>query len=95
VWCPGPPVRVAVVDGDRSDVVFGTELASAIDETGKPKMRTTGAMVTFPLRRGARRAIQIWSTVEDIAPGKLDRGDVRLISAYWLDDEPRPVVTIQ
>lgn len=95
VWCPGPPVRVAVIDGDRSDVVFTTELASALDESGKPQTRTTGAMVAFPLRRGARRAIQIWSTVEEVAPGKTGRGDVRLISAYWLEDEPRPVVTIQ
>ena len=95
MWCPGSPVRIAVIDGDRADVTFSKGLGSAFGETGKPQAPKTGAMVAFPLRRGTRRAIQIWSTIEEIAHDQVDHGEVRLISAYWLDDDARPVVTIQ
>ncbi len=95
VWCPGSPVRVAVIDGDRNDVVFSTGLAPAHDETGTPKTRRAGVMVAFPLRRGMRTAMQLWTTVEDVEPDEKDHGIVRLVSAYWLEDEPRPMVTIQ
>ena len=84
VSCPGAPVRLAVIDGDRSDVTFVAE----------PTPRASSTVI-FPLRRGERRAIQLWSIVEDETLDVRDRGTVRLVAAYWLEDEARPVLTIQ
>jgi len=86
---------IEVVAGSGKDVYFSilSGKGSCYPDEEQGEICEDQDEVVFPMRRGDRRFLQFSRRALGYGMGMSTTGDV-LVSEYWLEDEPGPVVTI-
>ena len=82
IRCAGlAPHAMALLGGSAGEVAFWID-----------RDERKGAEMQFPLRRGDRRVLQVW-TGETDAAGTFVKKPALLVQELWQDDRPAPIVT--
>lgn len=82
IRCAGlAPHALALLGGSAGEVAFWID-----------RDERKGAEMQFPLRRGDRRVLQVWTGEMD-ATGTFVKKPALLVQELWQDDRPAPIVT--
>ncbi len=74
----------------------GEPVRSAVIAGARDDVQFGRGWVVFPLRKGERRVIQLWlGDASHDTPYVPAKGEVRLISSYWLEGQAEPTITLQ